>query len=49
MDAMNMIRMVQKKITDTAKVIKARQVSLDHFPVPDPGHRRAARAPMCIR
>lgn len=45
-----MIRKCKKKIMDTAKVIIAKQVSLDHrFPVFDPGHRRAVHAPMMIR
>lgn len=40
------------KIRKIIKQIKAGlfgQVTLSHFPIPDPGFRRAAHAPMCIR
>ena len=36
-----------QRIRERAKQIK--QVALSEFPVPDPGFRRRARAPMCIR
>lgn len=44
-----MIRKCKEKIKNTAKVIIAKQVSLDHFYPPDPGFRRRAHAPMCLR